>query len=528
MAPQPEKVTQSHPLSADEIDSEKVEMGLEVIEDVTNSPSKFDSDDDYIIDPIEEKKLLRKLDWILLPMFTAIYCFNFIDRTSIGNARVAGLEEDLGMHGFNLNVALTIFYIFYNLADIPSNLALKHFGSNWLAFLVITFGLVSLFSAFMHNYAGLIASRVFLGLAEGGTLSALVYIIARYYRRHELVLRIGIFFGVSPSLAGAFGGLLASGLLRIKDFGIITTWRKIFLIEGIATTLFGILLIFILPEDPTKSKMLNEAERRLALARIDADQVIKNKGKKEKTTWSLIWRSFNFITIACTLCYMMLNMSFQGLSLFLPSVINSLGKYSGYILYVTRIELTKESAVIEVQLRTVPPYIASAVWVILNAYISARIRMRFLPLLYNLALVAAGYAISISTKHSQARYAACFLMLMGASVGGPMIMTWGTDNASPDTMRAVVTAAIPGIGALGAIMAVWTYLPTDAPDYRKGNTANLVSICSISCIVVITAVYIKWENAKRDRGDRDARLDGVSPEKETQMGYRHPRFRYQI
>jgi MFS family permease len=106
----------------------------------------------------------------------------------VGNAKVAGLEKDLGMAGFDLNIALTIFYIFvstwsfairtkltwgkrkYNASDIPSNLLLKHFGSRWLAFLVFGFGVVSLFSAFMTTYGGLIASRVFLGITEGGTL----------------------------------------------------------------------------------------------------------------------------------------------------------------------------------------------------------------------------------------------------------------------------------------------------------------------------------------------------------------------
>lgn len=76
---------------------------------------------------------------------------------------------------------------------------------------------------------------------------------------------------------------------------------------------------------------------------------------------------------------------------------------------------------IEVQLRSVPPYVASAVWVVINAYISQRLRLRFLPLLYNMLLVVVGYTISVSTKNSAARYAACFLVLMGASVGGPMV-----------------------------------------------------------------------------------------------------------
>ncbi|KAF6744578.1 major facilitator superfamily domain-containing protein [Ephemerocybe angulata] len=467
---------------------------------------------DVDIDPEAERRLLKKLDWILLPLFTMIYCCNFIDRTSIGNARVAGLETDLGMTGFDLNIALTTFYIAYISADIPSNLLLKQWGSNWLAFLVLGFGAVSIGAAFVQNYAGLIVTRVFLGLAEGGTLSALVYIISRYYRRSELVLRVGIFFGTSPSIAGAFGGLLASGLLRVPDFGMVKTWRKIFLIEGIITTVFGLVLLLIVPEDPSKSKILNAAERKLALARIDADQVIKTQGKKEKTTLKLVLRSFNFITIACIICYIMVNMSFQGMSLFMPSVIRTQGNYT----------------TIEVQLRTVPPYVASAFWVILNAWISARIKMRSVPLFCNALIMAVGYIISVTTKNSKARYAACFLIMMGASVCGPMIMTWGTDNAAPDTVRAVVTGAIPGFGAVGAILAVWTYAPTDAPDYRKGNLANLAAISAVCLLVVATAIYIWDENRKRGRGDRDGRLEGKTEKELADLGCYHPQFRYQI
>ncbi|KAJ3517997.1 hypothetical protein NMY22_g13843 [Coprinellus aureogranulatus] len=439
---------------------EKDVAGTAIVAHEDEKTSMRSSQSSVGIDPIAEKRLLKKLDLILLPLFTAIYCCNFVDRTSIGNARVAGLETDLGMQGYDLNIALVVFYICYIASDIPSNLLLKQFGSSWLAFLVLGFGVVTIGAAFVRNQAGLIATRVFLGLTEGGTLSALIYIISRYYRRSELVLRVGIFFGVAPTIAGAFGGLLASGLLKVPDFGIVTTWRKIFLIEGVITTVFGIILVLIVPEDPSKSRIFNEEERKLALARIDADQVVKTQGRKEKTTLKLVLRSFNFMTIACTICYIFINMSFQGLSLFMPSVIRTQGNYS----------------TIEVQLRTVPPYVASACWVVINSYISARIRMRSVVLFYNTLIMVVGYIISVTTRNSQARYASCFLVMMGATVAGPMIMVWGTDNAAPDTVRAVTTAAIPGFGAIGAILAVWTYTPTDAPDYRRGNLSNPGSI----------------------------------------------------
>ncbi|KAJ2927563.1 hypothetical protein H1R20_g9531, partial [Candolleomyces eurysporus] len=472
----------------------------------------IDKVEDDGIDPVAEQKLVKKLDWIFLPLFTVIYGLNYIDRTAIGNARVAGLEKDLGMHGTDLNKALTVFYVFYILADIPSNLLLKHFGSMLIAVLVVGFGLVSLTSAFVTSYAGLIATRVFLGIFEGGTLSGLIYILARYYRRKELVLRIGLFNGIAPALSGAFGGLLASGLLRIGDFGYIARWRKIFLIEGVITVAFGIALFWIAPDDPTVSKMLNDEERKLAIARIDADQVVKNQGRKERTSWALVVHSFNIITVGCIISFVTLNMSFQGMSLFLPTVINSLGTYT----------------TVQVQLRTVPPFLAGAGWVALNSYFSYKIRMRCIPLVSSVFIVVVGYIIAVTTKDTQARYAACHLMVMGGCVGGPMLIVWGTDNAAPDTMRAVVSAAICGIGALGSIIAVWTYIPSDGPDYRTGNSIVLAAV-TCSCLVAIgLTFYIKWENAKRDRGERDHRLEGKTPEEIEQMGYRHPRFRYQI
>ncbi|KAG2022623.1 high-affinity nicotinic acid transporter [Coprinopsis cinerea AmutBmut pab1-1] len=462
------------------------------ISDVVHE-EKAEVEEPYQIDPEAERRLIKKLDWTLLPLFTITYVCNYIDRTAIGNARIAGLEKDLGMEGLDLNIALTIFYVFYTCADIPSNLLLKRFGTVWLAFTVLAFGLISLFSAFLQSQQGLIVTRVVLGLAEGGTLPGLVYIMSRYYRRHEFVLRVGIFFGIAPNISGAFGGLLAS-------------------VVGIVTTAWGIACFWILPNDPATTKMFNEEERKLAIARLDADQVIKTGGVKEKTTWRLVLRSFNFNTTICTISFLLLNVSFQGLGLFLPTVVNSLGTYT----------------VVEAQLRTVPPFLVGGIWSLSNTYLSYRIRKRWLPIITSVSLVVVGYAIAISTQNRSARYAACFIMIAGGSVGGSLLVIWGTDNAAPDTMRAVVSAAIPGLGAMGSIVSVWTYVPSDAPDYRRGNSACLGCVTTIVFLLIIKTIYIYRENAKRDRGERDYRLEGKTEEEIKQLGYKHPEFRYQV
>ncbi|GLB41650.1 putative MFS general substrate transporter [Lyophyllum shimeji] len=486
-------------------DSRSLESKHEL--DAKTSPSA-----EYDINRDAETKLVRKLDIILLPMFAVAYCTNFIDRTAIGNAKIAGIEKDLRMSGFEYNIALTVFYIFYVAVDIPSNLALKRFGSPWIAAMITAFGIVSIGTAFVKSYTGLIVTRVFLGLAEGGTLSGLTYMLSRYYRRKELVFRIGLFFGTSTPIAGAFGGLLASGLLSVKDFGMVKSWRKIFLIEGIITTGFGLLCFLILPADPQRTRMLNEEERALALARIDADQAVKTQGRRERATFALVLRSFSFHTILCTVIYVMLNISFQGLSLFMPTVVATLGHYT----------------VVQSQLRTVPPYVVAAVWAVVCTYFSYRTRRRAAVILACALFMVAGYAIAVGTKNSHARYAACFLTLAGASPAGPLVLAWGADNAAPDTVRAVATALIPGVGALGSVIAVWTYLPADAPNYHNGNTLNLSTSCATCLLTGIGFLYLRHENAKRDQGKRDHRLQGKTPSEIEQLGYLHPNFRYLV
>lgn len=52
-----------------------------------------------------EKKLIRKMDLRLMPMVILIYIMNYLDRNAIGSARLGGLEEDLGLRGYEFQVS---------------------------------------------------------------------------------------------------------------------------------------------------------------------------------------------------------------------------------------------------------------------------------------------------------------------------------------------------------------------------------------------------------------------------------------
>jgi MFS family permease len=122
------------------------------------------------------KKLVRKIDLKLLPLLTILYLLSFLDRTNIGNARLDTFEADLGMTGLMYNNALAIFFPFYVIAEIPSNIAMKRLPPwLWIPLIMMIWGVCCTLMGIVHNYEGILATRSVLGLAEGGLFPGIAY-----------------------------------------------------------------------------------------------------------------------------------------------------------------------------------------------------------------------------------------------------------------------------------------------------------------------------------------------------------------
>jgi sugar phosphate permease len=121
------------------------------------------------IDPLAEKKLLRKLDLRVLPPLFVLFLLAFLDRTNIGNAKIQGLAKDLNMTGPDYNIALFVFFIPYILFEVPSNIVLKKVApSTWLSSIMVLWGICTLGQGLVNNFEGLVALRVLVGLFEAG------------------------------------------------------------------------------------------------------------------------------------------------------------------------------------------------------------------------------------------------------------------------------------------------------------------------------------------------------------------------
>ncbi|KAI9791511.1 MAG: hypothetical protein M1816_003855 [Peltula sp. TS41687] len=249
-----------------------------------------------LLDPIEEKKLVRKLDRHIIPIAMLLYLLSFLDRVNIGNAKLYGLEEDLGLTGNQYQIATSVLFVSYVIFEVPSNLVLKRFKpSRYIASIVALWGLVATLTGLTKNFGELVACRLLLGLFEAGLFPGLAMYLTFFYTKRELALRIGYLF-VSAALAGACGGLLAYGIGHMDGVAGQRGWRWIMIFEGIPTFLMGIVTWFVLADDPEHARYLSPREKAMVIARREkqaghttsAEELHWKDAKKGFTDWKVL------------------------------------------------------------------------------------------------------------------------------------------------------------------------------------------------------------------------------------------------
>ncbi|OAP64112.1 hypothetical protein AYL99_00084 [Fonsecaea erecta] len=452
----------------------------------------------------EETAIRRKIDRRIVPLVTLLYLFCFLDRANIGNARIQGMAKDLDLVGYRFNWALSVFYIVYLLVEVPSNILLKHVGPRYyIPGLVFGFGLVSLCTAFVKNFNQLCVARAFLGVFEGGTMPGISFFLSTFYKRRELYFRIGIFISAA-SIAGAFGGLFATALSQsYPSLGSRVYSDPFFQITVIVAAAAPVLM----PSNPRTCRFLSERERHIAHERLIREH---RADPMEKFQWHHIRAAiFNINNNLCAAGFFLINITVQGLSIFMPTILADLG-------------WTATKA----QLFSVPPYVAACLVAILIAYISDKTRRRGIYLAGATFLPIVGFSILRWSTNSSIRYMAVYFITIGAFPGGPGFLSWGINNSAGPAVRAVATAWIVSIGTLGGVLATWTYLVRDAPRYPIGHTINLCAQILVLAVASFGIGYNMRENRQREQGKRTHRLDGLDEAEKRDLGHKHPDFRY--
>ncbi|KAI0078355.1 MFS general substrate transporter [Panus rudis PR-1116 ss-1] len=455
----------------------------------------------------EEKRLVRKLDWRIMPMACILYLFAYLDRTNLGNARLQDLPQDtLGGDptGVLFDWVNSAFFFSYILCQVPATVTSKLFPPRiWIGCAAVGWGLSSTLMAAGFNFPGLIVARVFLGIFEACFGPGIPLYLSFWYTKHEMGVRMAYWFGFA-AVAGAFGGLIAFGVQHAHT--AISNWRLLFIIEGVPTVLLGLLAMIVLPDRPEETPFLNEEERKIQLERrsrglqADFGRVVN---KSHVYSAFRDWRIYTAGVI-----YFGANCALASNSAFLPTIIKTFG-------------VSNASA----QLLTVPPYAVSAVVLTLTSYLSDKIQNRGIPLSLSACVSGIGYLLLLTVpNNNRVRYFATFCITSGTYTVIGIIIAWSAHNLGSETKKATGIPMYMAIGQCGSVLGSHLFPAEEGPRYIKGfAVACALAFLAAICGVILSVSY-KMENKRRDRKhgvpNPDAAVDT------TELADKAPMFRY--
>ncbi|KAL2205251.1 MFS transporter [Sarocladium strictum] len=428
-------------------------------------------------DPRAVRSLVWKQDIRILPLASWTYFLCSLDRGNIGNARILNhsdgndLLTETNMTQYQFIIALMIFLIAYGLFEVPSNILLKKYRpSRWIAFLMFSWGAITIGLGGVQAFWSVTFVRFLLGVFEAGLFPGLVFYLTFFYKSEERSIRVAMILA-SATLAGAFGGAIAYGIGHMNQVGGHSGWRWLFILEGIPSCLSAILVWFFLPDYPDTCKWMTTEEKALAARRlaVDGSKSDAPSMTKADAKWVLTQPRLYMHYII----YFGISVPFSSLSLFTPSITAGLGYYD-----------------LQAQLMSVPPYAVAYVVQVLTSWSADHFNARALHSATLATVGAAGFigsALLPATSYSQ-RYGCLIVAASGSFACIPPLLGWLSSNVFSGPAIGMAIALNIGLGgAPGQIAGVWIYKTNEAlQGYPTGHWTNaaLLLMVAVGCMIL--------------------------------------------
>ncbi|KAI1172048.1 putative MFS transporter [Nemania sp. FL0916] len=453
------------------------------------------------IDPEVEKRVLRKIDWFLMPVMVIGYGLVYYDKAILGSAALFGLTTDLQLSVVDkatgavdtsrLSWATSIFYIGQLLGSYPMTYLLQRLNAPRyvLGPAAVSWSIICAATAGVGSWRGLLVQRFFLGFTESIIPTAFMTLISSFYTQSEQSLRHALWF----SGVGWFtiiGSALNYGVAQITS-GPLRPWQSIYLLAGGLTFLFG-LACFALPHSPLDAWFLSTEERRVAVERLRKGQTGTRGGGgkdgdvnqhiKTPQIWEALWDVKVWLVALIMGAGYTVNGAVSG---FGPLIVSTFGYTS------------LESILFQFPLGAV-----SAIGIPLTGYLCSRYRnLRIITLVLCCLPVIAGYVVIWKSTWGN-RPAAPVVGYSLIGFFGPVVglaVSLGAGNVAGATKKSSMAAAVFVAYCVGNIVGPQLVRSQTKSQHYPALWTGLIIFYVITILAAISLYIVLFrENRRRD------------------------------
>ncbi|KAJ5747294.1 uncharacterized protein N7511_008990 [Penicillium nucicola] len=429
--------------------------------------------------PVDLQALRRKIDRRLMPYMFCCYVLQFLDKVMLNYAAVMGIKKDLKLVGNDFSNTATWFFIAYLIAEVPNVYCLqKAPPAKWLGGNVFLWGVAAAASSGAQSYQGLLVARIFLGIFEATVGPSLMLISSQYYTRSEQAPRFTVWY-MGLGVAQILGGLISFGFQHVHHASM-ESWRIMFLVLGLVTSVVGALTFFFIPDTPIKASWLSESEKIALLEHVSENQT---GVWSTKLNLSQIWEAVGDVQLwLLTITTILISVSSGVVTTYSSTLIAGFG-FTGPI-----------SALLNT-----PGGIVSIFFTLLVGFGIRQTSHRWAwNVLCTIPGIIGGGLLSFLPKTNKAGVLIGIYLVNAIVATLPILYQWTMANCAGHTKRAFASALVAGSFSVGNIIGPQTFQAHDAPEYRPAKISVLATQAAAAVLSVVLFLYYKWSNRRKD------------------------------
>jgi len=325
----------------------------------------------------DRERIIRKAMWRLIPFIFISYVVCYIDRVNVGFAALS-MNKELGLNAAQFGFGSGLFFIGYFVFEIPSNLLMQRFGPRvWIARIMVTWGLISIASAFVVGPLTYNAARFLLGIAEAGFTPGIFLFFTMWFPGAARARATAAFLASVP-VANIVGSLISGVLLSIGGFGGLHDWQSLIVLEALPAVILGLVCLFVLADRPSKASWLAVDEKLWLEEELSKEQHLLAARHGDKLRGAIgNWKVYALGGIY--FCYIFGSV---GIGIWLPQIVKGFGL-----------------ATVEIGMVAAVPYACGAIGMIIWSRLAGNGSKRLLYAVGAMAFSAVMLAVSAMLDH---------------------------------------------------------------------------------------------------------------------------------
>jgi MFS transporter, ACS family, tartrate transporter len=414
------------------------------------------------MDP-QQEAVLKKIAWRVVPFLTLAYVVNYLDRTNISVASLT-MNKDLGLTATQYGLGAGILFIGYTVFEIPSNLALHRVGARrWIARIMISWGAVSIATAWVYDANSYYLARFALGVAEAGFFPGVAYYFAAWFPT-QYRARMLAWFLVAIPLSSVVGGPISGLLLEMDGVAGVAGWQWLFIVEGLPAIILGIMALSVLADRPETALWLTDKDRRVLAEMLAAEY-------RERPKSSLLAALADIRVVMLAVIQFGFTLGSYGIGIFLPQIIKGFG--------LSNLASSVLSAV---------PYVFASVGMLWWSWHVDHTGKKIANLTISLVVGMAGLAAAVATGNLFLGLAAMTVALVGITSARAIFWPIPTRFLS-GVGAAAGLAFINSIGTIGGFAG--PYLMGWLREHTGSFAAGLLAMATILLAAALLASALK-------------------------------------